>query len=222
MVISASLLILLTYFAHGMKDLPERARHGDAYKLYRKSFPYKTAAGDAFSWSAKVDNFNNSNDSTFSQRFYVNQAYWNKGSGPVFFEIGGEGTLSGPPGGYIEQLAEKYSALLISLEHRFYGDSIPNGNANTENYAFLTVEQALADLSGFTDYYKLKVPESKSVPWFVFGGSYPGALSSWYRIKYPEQSVGSLSSSGHKPMLSTLFHKNQMLCIISLQGLLTV
>lgn len=85
---------------------------------------------------------------------------------------------------------------MIALEHRFYGESIPNGNVNTDNLKYLTVEQALADLSGFTDYYKTQVTESASVPWFVFGGSYPGALSSWYRAAYPDQSVGSLSSSG--------------------------
>jgi pimeloyl-ACP methyl ester carboxylesterase len=125
----------------------------------------------------------------------VNDQYWKEG-GPVFYEIGGEGTLNGPPGGFIAQLASKYGALLIALEHRFYGESIPNGNVLTANYQYLTVEQALADLSSFTDYYKNIVPKSKSVPWFVFGGSYPGALSSWYRATYPNQSVGSLSSSG--------------------------
>jgi serine protease 16 len=64
---------------------------------------------------------------------------------------------------------------LVALEHRFYGESIPNGNLFTDNYKYLSVQQALADLATFTDYYKGIVPESKNVPWFVFGGSYPGA-----------------------------------------------
>ncbi len=128
-------------------------------------------------------------------RYYVDDQYWDK-KGPVFYEIGGEGTLSGPPGGFIAQLAQKHNALLIALEHRFYGESIPNGNALTENYKYLSVEQALADLASFTDFYKTLVPETKAASWFVFGGSYPGALSSWYRASYPEYSVGSLSSSG--------------------------
>ena len=85
---------------------------------------------------------------------------------------------------------------MIALEHRFYGESIPNGNVNSDNYQYLSVEQALADLAGFTDYYKSLNPSTKAVPWFVFGGSYPGALSSWYRAAYPDYSVGSLSSSG--------------------------
>jgi pimeloyl-ACP methyl ester carboxylesterase len=82
------------------------------------------------------------------------------------------------------------------LEHRFYGKSIPNNDLSTENYQYLTVEQALADLAGFTEYFKSTNTSSKDVKWFVFGGSYPGALSSWYRSAYPDSSAGSLSSSG--------------------------
>lgn len=31
---------------------------------------------------------------------------------------------------------------------------------------------------------------------FTFGGSYPGALASWYRAAYPDKTLGSLASSG--------------------------
>lgn len=94
-------------------------------------------------------------------------------------------------------MAQNYSALLVALEHRFYGESIPNNNVETENLKHLTVEQALADLNSFTTWFKSSYSGLKSTtPWFVFGGSYPGALASWYRIAYPDASVGSLSSSG--------------------------
>ena len=113
----------------------------------------------------------------------------------MFLSIGGEGTLNGPPTGYLATLAANYSALLVSLEHRFYGESIPNGNVLSENLVYLTVEQALADLATFTEFFTKDYNTGKS-PWFAFGGSYPGALASWYRIAYPDSSVGSLSSSG--------------------------
>jgi len=192
------LVLFLLAFSYALKDLPERARGGSFYKdLMAKQQPANLKASPAQTWQAPLDHFDASNTATFPQRFYVNDLYWKKGSGPVFYEIGGEGTLSGPPGGYIEQLAKNHSALLIALEHRFYGESVPGNDASTANYRYLTVNQALADLSAFTDYYKTSVEAgAAAVPWVVFGGSYPGALSSCYRQAYPQQSVGSLSSSG--------------------------
>jgi len=32
-------------------------------------------------------------------------------------------------------------------------------------------------------------------PWFIFGGSYSGALSAWFRLKFPHLTCGSLASS---------------------------
>ncbi|CAK9154801.1 unnamed protein product [Ilex paraguariensis] len=32
-------------------------------------------------------------------------------------------------------------------------------------------------------------------PWFVFGVSYPGALSAWFRLKFPHLTCGSFASS---------------------------
>ena len=188
------LLIVCGVLASALQDLPERARHGSAYKKFL-SLSGTVKASEALIYNSKIDNFDVSSNATFPQRYFVDNQYWD-GKGPVFYNICGEGTCSGPPSGYVATLGQQYSALLISLEHRFYGESIPNGNALSENYKHLTVEQALADLSNFTNFYKQQVPASAGVPWVVFGGSYPGALSSWYRSTYPEQSVGSLSSSG--------------------------
>jgi len=32
-------------------------------------------------------------------------------------------------------------------------------------------------------------------PWVTVGGSYPGALSAWFRYKYPHLTIGSIASS---------------------------
>lgn len=185
-------ILSIVWEAAALKDLPERARSGKAYLQYAEEHKNLKASLPKY-WTSRVDNFDSNNNATFSQKYFVDNTYWD-GKGPIFFEIGGEGTLS-PPGGYLATLSKQYNALLVALEHRFYGNSIPNGNSFTENLKFLNVEQALADLANFTKWFSESY-QTNGAPWFAFGGSYPGALSSWYRIAYPDMTVGSLSSSG--------------------------
>jgi hypothetical protein len=67
-----------------------------------------------------------------------------------------------------------------------------------ENLKFLNSEQALSDLAYFLQTLKsskLYGINEKS-PWITVGGSYPGALSAWFRSKYPHLTVGAISSSG--------------------------
>lgn len=33
-------------------------------------------------------------------------------------------------------------------------------------------------------------------PWITIGGSYSGALSAWFRSKYPHLTIGAIGSSG--------------------------
>lgn len=178
-----------------LKDLPARARGGLAFK--KSGLAQTLTASNATTplfWDSKCDHFNDADSCTFKQKYYVNEQYWD-GKGPVFLEIGGEGDLS-PPGGYIMTLAEQHKGLVVALEHRFYGDSIPNHSAETANYmAYLKVKQALADLNAFTTFFKNE-KAGQEAKWFAIGGSYPGALASWYRTAYPEATFGSLSSSG--------------------------
>uniref|UniRef100_A0A3B4H5V4 Peptidase S9 prolyl oligopeptidase catalytic domain-containing protein n=1 Tax=Pundamilia nyererei TaxID=303518 RepID=A0A3B4H5V4_9CICH len=77
-----------------------------------------------------LDHFNQQNSNTFPQRFFVNEAYWQHPDGPVFLYIGGEGPLVEYDvlTGHHSDMAEEHGALLLALEHRFYGDSInPDG-----------------------------------------------------------------------------------------------
>jgi hypothetical protein len=76
-----------------------------------------------------------------------------------------------------------HNALLVTLEHRYYGDSQPFSNWSTPNLKFLTSEQALADTAYFIDQMNLKFKHENGVQpdWIVIGGSYPGALSAWFK-----------------------------------------
>ena len=76
-------------------------------------------------------------------------------------------------------IGANYEALLISLEHRYYGDSQPFDDWSTPNLKYLTSQQALADIASFID--ALNDSLNRKADWIVIGGSYPGALAAWFK-----------------------------------------
>ncbi len=51
-------------------------------------------------------------------------------------------------------------------------------------------------MAAFSDYLQAEKFPGTPLLFFSIGGSYPGALSAFYRMAYPDKTVGSLSSSG--------------------------
>jgi N-acetyl-gamma-glutamylphosphate reductase len=61
---------------------------------------------------------------------------------------------------------------------------------------FLNSEQALKDLAYFLgEMSKNNMYKINNNPWIAIGGSYPGALSAWFRYKYPHLTIGAIASS---------------------------
>jgi len=155
----------------------------------------------------ELDHFDIQEQRTWKQRYFVNDSLYKPNvGGPIFFMIGGEGSISG---GYVTndrgliyiKWAEEVGAILVALEHRFYGASQPFvDNISTSNLRYLTSHQALADAATFITSFRQKYP--KSGPVISFGGSYPGALAAWFRLKYPHLTAGAIASSG--PVLAVL------------------
>ncbi|KAK7360156.1 hypothetical protein VNO77_02135 [Canavalia gladiata] len=147
-----------------------------------------------------LDHFSPYDHRQFRQRYYEFLDYFRIPDGPIFLVIGGEGTNNGIVNDYIGVLAKKFGAALVSLEHRYYGKSSPFDSLETENLKYLSSKQALFDLAVFRQYYQdslnAKLNRTKiENPWFIFGGSYSGALSAWFRLKFPHLTCGSLASS---------------------------
>ena len=149
--------------------------------------------------SQLVDHFNPQNTHTFPQRYWVSADYYEPGTGPIFLYICGEYTCPGinQERLYPVQLAQEHKALFVVLEHRFYGFSQPFSDLSTQNLAYLTVEQALEDLAYFIGWFKVNsgYQITAQQPWITIGGSYPGALSAWFRYKYPHLTVGAWAAS---------------------------
>ncbi|KAK1765193.1 serine carboxypeptidase S28-domain-containing protein [Phialemonium atrogriseum] len=188
-----------------------------------------------------VDHFNTTDTRTFDNRYFVNDTYYKPG-GPVILYDWGEagismdtlamllaewdGTISAPM-----ELAKALGGVVIAWEHRYYGASnpvplnisegeftsspveyegIPLGGL--DDYQYLTIEQALADVAYFAKevFNKTKLGSDNTVlagtdatqhldpyhtPWIWVGGSYPGNRAAWARIRNPEVVYAAWASS---------------------------
>ncbi|CAM9772235.1 unnamed protein product [Ectocarpus sp. 4 AP-2014] len=159
----------------------------------------------------RLDHFDRQNSRTFLQRYFINKKYWAGASSgaPVFLCVGGEG----PP---LEanvlsesvhcndmlELAPEHNALVLAVEHRYYGKSNPGDDWATDSLRWLSSQQALADLSSFHGFLSDKEGLTGAEKWVTWGGSYPGMLAGWARLKYPHLFHAAVSSSS--PMKAQL------------------
>lgn len=160
--------------------------------LAAATVPYETAY-----FEQNLDHFNFVQDITFKQRYIYTDKYW-KENGPIFFYTGNEGPITGfwDNSGFVFEAAEKFNALVIFGEHRYYGESMPFGSSSFDHdkVGYLTIEQAMADFAVLVTELKIqfKATESKVV---AFGGSYGGMLSAYMRFKYPNVIDAALAAS---------------------------
>lgn len=141
-----------------------------------------------------LDHFNEGDDRTYQQRYWYNDKYQVE-KGPAFLYICGEWTCTPPDDQMFPMMVgAEHHALLYSLEHRYYGDSQPFEDWERSNLAYLSSEQALADIAKFIEGQNEWL--GYEADWIVIGGSYPGALSAWFKSQYPDHAVGAWSSSG--------------------------
>ena len=69
--------------------------------------------------------------------------------------IGGEAPLSESSIKHgVLHIANQSKSVILALEHRYFGDSIPHGNLELENLKYLTVDQAIEDLANFISQMK--------------------------------------------------------------------
>uniref|UniRef100_A0A8W8I0N9 Thymus-specific serine protease n=1 Tax=Magallana gigas TaxID=29159 RepID=A0A8W8I0N9_MAGGI len=137
-----------------------------------------------------IDHFDALNSEMYSQKVYINTENWIKPSGPIFLFIGGEGALSNRTAysGHHVEMAKRFGAMVVAAEHRFYGSNINDNGLHLDQLEHLSSQQGLADLTRVHKYITDRF-ELTSNKWISFGGSYPGALSAWFRLKCIKQIV---------------------------------
>jgi len=131
---------------------------------------------------------------TFKQRYFIDSSYATDENSPVIYFICGESTCDGPSDvPLVNRLARKYHAHRVALEHRFYGHSQPFKTLTPDHLSYLSMDQAIEDLASFQRYAQTVLKLKGR--WISVGGSYPGELSAFYRMKHPELVSGALASS---------------------------
>ena len=71
----------------------------------------------------KLNHFNSTDARTWKQRYFVNDTNWDRSGGPVFLMLGGEAEASPTwltVNSEIMANAEKYKALVVLIEHRYF------------------------------------------------------------------------------------------------------
>jgi thymus-specific serine protease len=202
--ISALKLLLASELDKKVLGFGARKLRKHASKLHAiKSLVNDSYCGNSvgYFFDSSVDNFAPANEQVSwagnGQRYWINKELWAGKGYPIVVFIGGEGEESCRrllKGLYFYDLAEQHQALLVNVEHRFYGESYPTVDMSTKNLKYLSADQALADLAQIIGYVKksLDTEESKVI---TVGGSYPGNLAAWFRLKYPSVTHGSIASS---------------------------
>ncbi|KAF0852850.1 mitochondrial serine protease (Peptidase S28 domain-containing protein) [Andalucia godoyi] len=155
--------------------------------------PYETAY-----FTQQLNHFDPLDTRTFQQQYFVVSEY-SLPNGPLFIHIGGESTNSASfltaPQSFLNVYAKKYGALLLSPEHRYYGNSVPFFTVTVENWQYLSADQAIEDLASFTVAMKSIYGISGDRKVILIGCSYPGTLSAMARAKYPFLFDGAVAMS---------------------------
>ncbi|KAF0703699.1 hypothetical protein As57867_007535, partial [Aphanomyces stellatus] len=111
-------------------DLLKNAQTVDAREALDTPLPQPA---DMWFEGQLLDHTDAANSKTWKQRYHFNKAWFGgRSDSPVFVYINGENvadpntTISSSY--FMNELAQKYGALTVSLEHRFYGQSQPTGD----------------------------------------------------------------------------------------------
>lgn len=151
---------------------------------------------DVMYFQQKLDHFDLKNKATWQQRYWVDTTNF-FGDGPVFLIIGDQMEASELmiTNTQVTKYARTYNALVVLVEHRYYGQSIPTADLSNDNLKYLTIEQALEDLTDVCAHVFSSMKLKSSNKWIAFGTLYAGNLAAWLRLKHPSLISGAIASS---------------------------
>uniref|UniRef100_A0AC35TME6 Serine protease K12H4.7 n=1 Tax=Rhabditophanes sp. KR3021 TaxID=114890 RepID=A0AC35TME6_9BILA len=203
-IVQNSLLLLIALFAivECKPAKRQRSLFGRRSGGFKKPTDYKSSklSQNSGVFVNKVDHFNSFNKQTYKQTYWYNTDHYVAG-GPAFLMMGGEAAeddfWTTDDNLQFGVLAKNANAAMFTLEHRYYGTSLPVSDLSTGNLKYLSSRQALADAAAFINSMNAN-PQfglSNNTKWVTLGGSYAGSLSAWMREMYPDLVHAAVASS---------------------------
>ncbi|KAI0332897.1 peptidase S28 [Cubamyces sp. BRFM 1775] len=202
--------LLLSAWAYAGPSMWGNSRHGvpipdvESYEVKHKMTGEALPSLDTVYYFDQLIDHDDPSLGTFQQRYWMSYNYYQPG-GPILLMNAGEQDASALIGylttttitGY---LAEKLNGTVVLLEHRFFGQSNPYPDLTTKSLRVLTVQQAIDDHEYFVKNVQLPMPGGDQLgpdkaPWILFGGSYPGALTSYTMYNKPGLFAAGYASS---------------------------
>ncbi|KAF2119087.1 serine carboxypeptidase S28-domain-containing protein [Lophiotrema nucula] len=151
---------------------------------------------DYKTFTQSIDHFG-TNNNTFQQRYSIFTEHFKPG-GPILYFIGEESTyLDCANDTILYWMAEELGGMAVSLEHRYFGNSLPFGNASMEvkNVKYLTLENVMADGVAFVEWLRTSVPGAQDSKVVIASGSYGAYISTAMRQNHPSTFFAAISSA---------------------------
>ncbi len=165
-------------------------------------------AADVMHFSQRLDHDNPQSVATFPQRYSVNREFARGERPPVILQICGEWTCNEmDPAQHPKSLidyAQALGAVIVTVEHRFYGESHPSDRLDLPSLKFLSTDYALKDLLAVQEH--LAKAENLQGKWVAAGCSYAGVLAAYLRGVAPDRIAGALASSAPVRAEETMPH----------------
>jgi len=176
-----------------LQKLSEKVRRNSTGSTRVGEFAHILQTTQAYIFDQKINHANPDDTRTFKQRYWVNSTYAKSPEAPIVLWLCGEWTCSARELSRISYYASLIGAHMVAMEHRYYGTSQPFPSLTTENLKYLTVEAALQDFAAIQRHLTDLGVKGKAI---VVGGSYSASLAAYYRMMFPELTLGAWASSG--------------------------
>lgn len=153
---------------------------------------------------------------TFKQRYWYGTQFWKGPGSPIFFSTPGEdaaesyNTSFSTTMGLQGLFANETGGAIVALQHRYWGESSPFDSLTVEDLQYLTLENAIKDLTYFANNWVPPFDSNgtsspKRAPWIINGASYAGALAVYTADKDPGTFWGYVGSSATVETISNFY-----------------